>query len=482
MELETLLARLPRSTRVIGSRERTVTALAIDSREAVPGALFIALRGEHTDGHRFVSQAVERGAVAALVEEALAIDGNVTQILVPDTARAASHLADAFYGSPSQHLSIAGVTGTNGKTTTTHMVASMLEGAGMACGIIGTVGASLHERAWTLQHTTPMAPQLHAILAQMREDGARAVAMEVSSHALALQRVADVRFAVGALTNITRDHLDFHGTFEAYAAAKRRLFDLAPAAVLNADDPMGARFAGELQSCNRVTTYAIDAAADIRPQSLEMTAAGSSFAVGKTRFTVHLPGKFNVANALCALGVVRALSVSDGDAARGLERLRSVRGRMEHVREGGIDAIVDYAHTPDALEHVLRAAREVTRGRVIAVFGCGGDRDRGKRPQMGAVAARLADYTFVTSDNPRTEDPEAIARAILEGIGNAPHALQLDRRAAIASAVREAREGDVVVIAGKGHENYQIVGHDVLPFDDVEVTRAAIASRTVPAP
>ena len=479
--LESLLGSLAQNARVVGDRGVTIASLAIDSRAVTPGALFIALRGEQTDGHRYIPQAVERGAAAVVTEEAAAVTGT-TAVIVPDSARAASQLADVFYGRPSAQLRIAGVTGTNGKTTTTQMISSILNEAGIACGTIGTIGARLREREWPLANTTPLAPQLQELLARMRGLGAAAVAMEVSSHALALQRVADVRFEVGALTNITRDHLDFHRGFEAYAAAKRKLFDAARSCVINADDETGERWSRELRTRKPVCTYALKAQADVRPERVDVRADGSTFTLGKASFDVRLPGRFNVANALCALGVARTMGVDDNAAARGLARLDRVAGRMEHVRGPGVDAIVDYAHTPDALENVLRAARELTNGRVLLVFGCGGDRDRGKRPQMGAAAARLADYSYVTSDNPRTEDPHAIVEDILRGMGAAARSVEIDRRAAIYAAVEAAKGGDVVVIAGKGHENYQIVGPDVLPFDDVQVAREAIAAKAAPAP
>lgn len=475
--LETLLRSLAQNTRVIGPRDRTVAGIAIDSRDVAPGSLFVALRGAQTDGHRFVPQAVRGGAIAVVMEELCEVPASVTAIVVPDSARALSTIASAFYGAPSQELTIAGITGTNGKTTTAQMTAAVMNAAGVPCGTIGTIGARFRERQWPLSNTTPLANELQYLLAQMRDLGAAGVAMEVSSHALALSRVTDVRFAVGALTNVTRDHLDFHKSFDAYAAAKRQLFDVAMRCVLNAGDEHGERWAREVRMRKRVLTYAIDAPADLRPADLEIRADGSRFSIDGRHFDVRIPGRFNVANALCALGISRLLGFDDAAAARGLESLERVAGRMEHVRGAGVDAIVDYAHTPDALENVLRAIRETAQRRLIVVFGCGGDRDRGKRPLMGAAAARFADYTFVTSDNPRTEDPQAIVDEILPGIGDAPHGVELDRRAAIEAAVRAAEPGDVVLIAGKGHENYQIVGTEALPFADVEVARAALASR-----
>lgn len=475
--LDSLLPALAQNTRVVGRRDVLVQGLTIDSRTVRSGMLFVALRGEHTDGHRFVGQAIERGAAAVVVEQLGDVPDAITAIVVPDSARALSQLADAFYGQPSRDMIVAGVTGTNGKTTTAQMVAAILNAAGMRCGTIGTIGARLAGREWPLENTTPLASQLHDLLAQMREAGAKAVAMEVSSHALALQRVADIRFSVGAFTNLTRDHLDFHKSFDAYAAAKRRLFDMAPRCVFNADDDLGARWANELRARKPVLTYGMHAAADLRPDSIEIRPEGSTFTLGSRSFHVRVPGRFNVANALCALGIARSLGIDDAHAASGLEQLTRVPGRMDHVRGGGVDVIVDYAHTPDALENVLRTLRETASRRLIVVFGCGGDRDRGKRPQMGEAAARYADFTYVTSDNPRTEDPQSIVNDILPGVAKAPHAVQLDRRAAIDAAIAGAHPGDVVLLAGKGHEHYQIVGAQVLAFDDLAVARDALAHR-----
>jgi UDP-N-acetylmuramoyl-L-alanyl-D-glutamate--2,6-diaminopimelate ligase len=454
-----------------------VNALAIDSRDVQPGSMFVALRGEHTDGHRFVAQAIERGAVAVVMEELCEVPAHVAAVVVPDSACALSKIADAFYGSPSQHLTAIGITGTNGKTTSSQMTAAILCAAGMPCGVIGTIGASFAQREWPLANTTPVAPQLQELLAQMRQLGARAVAMEVSSHALALSRVADVRFRVGALTNVTRDHLDFHKSFEAYASAKRRLFEMASRCVFNTDDEIGDRWAREMRMRKPTITYGLRTTADLHPADVDVQADGSTFMLAGQRFEVRIPGRFNVANALCAIGIARHLDISDAASAQGLASLERVAGRMEHVHGGGIDVIVDYAHTPDALENVLRTARETASRRLLTVFGCGGDRDRGKRPQMGQVAAKYADFTYVTSDNPRSEDPQLIINEILGGVGTAPHMVEPDRRAAIEAAVEDAHPGDVVVIAGKGHETYQIVGSNVLPFDDVAVARQALLQR-----
>ena len=457
-------------------REREVTALSVDSRSVAPGALFVALRGEHADGHAFVERAFAAGAVAAVVARDAKLNGRL--IRVDDTYVALSKLAARFFGEPSQALRVVGITGTNGKTTTSYLVRAVLDASGIPCGHIGTLGASYREWTRELANTTPLPIELHETLAAMRDLGAQAVAMEVSSHALALHRVDDIRFSVGAFTNLTRDHLDFHRTFDAYAAAKRRLFELAATAVIGVDDPAGARWAAELRAAHvPVIDYALDAPAQLRAREIAATDSGTTFALEGTDLRVELPltGRFNVANALCALGIARALKCDLRVAANALHTVAPVPGRMERYVRDGVVAIVDYAHTPDALANVLQAAREACRGKLFVVFGCGGDRDAGKRPEMGAVADRLADVVFVTNDNPRSEDPAAIARAIVTAVPRAE--VELDRRVAIRRAIGDARAGDVVVVAGKGHEAYQTIGEVRAHFDDRDEVRAALAAR-----
>jgi UDP-N-acetylmuramoyl-L-alanyl-D-glutamate--2,6-diaminopimelate ligase len=465
--------------RVAGVLPSSVDALASDSRMVRPGTMFVALRGERDDGHAFVRDAVARGASALVVEESagVAVDG-VPMVIVADTKLAASALADAFYDHPSQTMTVIGITGTNGKTTATHLVRDVLEAAGIPCGIIGTLGGHFRGHDWELANTTPLAVELHALLAAERDAGARAVAMEVSSHALALHRVDHVRFRVAALTNLTRDHLDFHGTFERYAAAKERLFDLADEAVINVDDPWGADLARRRAAFGTpVVRYAIDAGEPgvLRATDLELAGDGSTFRVGAADYAINLPGRFNVGNALAAIGIANVLGIGTGKIRRGLATTRAVPGRMEQIGALGINAIVDYAHTPDALENVLRAARETTKRDLIVVFGCGGDRDAGKREQMGEIAARLADRVIVTSDNPRGEDPLTIALAVADGFDRTE--IELDRRSAIRRAIDGAEAGDTIVVAGKGHETYQIIGPERRAFDDRDEVRIAFAKR-----
>jgi UDP-N-acetylmuramoyl-L-alanyl-D-glutamate--2,6-diaminopimelate ligase len=476
--LTALLERLPEA-RVTGNRAQLVTTIEIDSRSASPGALFVALRGSHTDGHLFVAQAIARGASAIVVEGDARVMASerAAVIRVADSKRALSVLSAAFYGDPSHCLDAIGITGTNGKTTTTRMVAAILDAAAIACGVIGTIGAQFGSRRWQLGNTTPLPPELHAVLAAMRDDGARAVAIEVSSHALALERVEDVRFRVAALTNVTRDHLDFHESQDAYAAAKRHLFALTEDCVLNVDDNYGRRWAHELSREGRqVITYGSGYAAHLSPQEIVLEPTGSRFTVNGQPYELHLPGRFNIWNALAAIGISQVFGVDDAVIARGLATVRRVPGRMERLGGMGIDVVVDYAHTPDALENALRALRETTEGAIAIVFGCGGDRDRGKRAEMAAVAAQLADRIYLTTDNPRSEEPRAIVDDMLGGIPNwVRHCVELDRRLAIQRAVAEAKAGDVVLVAGKGHEAYQIVGEQILPFDDAAVAREALA-------
>jgi UDP-N-acetylmuramoyl-L-alanyl-D-glutamate--2,6-diaminopimelate ligase len=491
-----LVATLP-GARVAGTLPPSVDAIVTDSRAVKPGTLFIALRGERTDGHAYIDDAIARGASVIVAEQSAPNGTNAARVspkphvtlslstgapptvTVADSRIAASALADAFYDHPSHDLAVIGVTGTNGKTTTTHLVRDALEADGIPCGIIGTLGGEFRERRWPLANTTPLALELHALLAAQRDAGAKAVAMEVSSHALALHRVDHVRFKVAVLTNITRDHLDFHGTMERYVAAKRRLFDLAESAVINVDDPWGAKIYSELADRPRALVgYSIDheKPGGFRATDVRLAGDGSTFRIENEDVTIHLPGRFNVRNALAAYSAALLATSNDGaNVVRGLASTRAVPGRMERIGAFGIDAIVDYAHTPDALENVLNAARETTRGDLIVVFGCGGDRDPGKRTQMGEIAARIADRVIVTSDNPRSEDPLSIARSVANGYERTD--IELDRRDAIRRAIDEAKAGDTVVVAGKGHETYQIVGDQTRPFDDRDEVRIAFSQR-----
>jgi UDP-N-acetylmuramoyl-L-alanyl-D-glutamate--2,6-diaminopimelate ligase len=456
-----------------------VADLAYDSRAVGPGTLFFCVPGFKIDGHDFAPRAVERGAVALVVERPLAL--GVPEVVVPSARAAMAPAAAAFHGDPTARLDVVGVTGTNGKTTTAFLVRGLLQAASRQTGLLGTVTSVIGGEERPVVRTTPEAIELQRDFAEMVAGGDGACAMEVSSHALALHRADAIHWAVAVFTNLTQDHLDFHPTMEDYFVAKRRLFEAGPrTAVVNVDDAYGRRLADDLDD---PVTFGIDSAdAALRATDVETALTGSRFRVAGLELRTPLPGRFNVLNVLGAVAAARALDVADDVIAEALSRSGRVPGRFEPVDAGQPFAVlVDYAHTPDSLENVLRAARDLTDGRVIVVFGAGGDRDRGKRPLMGRAARALADRVVVTSDNPRSEDPEAIIAQILDGTGEGPEVEALvDRREAIARAVELAGAGDVVVIAGKGHEQGQEFedGRKV-PFDDVTVAREALTSEAL---
>jgi UDP-N-acetylmuramoyl-L-alanyl-D-glutamate--2,6-diaminopimelate ligase len=457
-----------------------ISSLAYDTRQVEPGSLFFCVPGFSRDGHDFAADAVRRGAVALVVERPLQL--NVAEVRVESARAAMAPAAAAFYRDPTAQLQLVGVTGTNGKTTTAFLVRALLEAAGRRTGLLGTVTSVIGGEARPVERTTPEAIDLQRTFREMLDAGDVACAMEVSSHALALHRADALHFAGAVFTNLTQDHLDFHGTMEEYFLAKRRLFTAAPGvSVINLDDAYGARLASEFPDA---LTFALDRDAAYRATSVRTDITGSRFTVrapdGDHELTSPLRGRFNIYNVLGAFSVARALGVSAEAAARAIEHAGQVPGRFQTVDEGQAFAVlVDYAHTPDSLENVLEAARALTDGRVHVVFGCGGDRDRGKRPIMGEIATRLADRVIVTSDNPRSEDPEAIIAEILAGAGpDAEH--NVERREAIAEAIAGAEPGDVVVVAGKGHEQGQeFEGGRKLPFDDVTVVREALRGLAV---
>ena len=458
-----------------------ISGLAYDKRTVRAGTLFFCVRGFTRDGHDFAADAVARGAAALVVDHPLATLA-IPQVLVADVRAAMAPAAAAFYGHPTTRLRVAGVTGTNGKTTTAYLLRAVLQGAGIQTGLLGTVISIVGGAQREVQRTTPEAIDLQGTFSEMLDAGDRACVMEVSSHALELARVDAIVFETAVFTNLTQDHLDFHPTMEHYFAAKQSLFTAHNPAhsVVNIDDPYGRRLAGELEG---PITYSLqDEAASFRAVDVETDLDGSRFVLrtadGERLVSSSLRGRFNVYNLLAAIAAADAIGVSLDDAVATVERAGQVPGRFETVDEGQPFAvIVDYAHTPDSLQNVLVGARNLTDGRLHVVFGCGGDRDRGKRPMMGEIAARLADRVIVTSDNPRSEDPEAIIAEILAGIDRQVEA-DPDRRAAIRDAIATAREGDVVVIAGKGHEQGQEFEHGrKLPFDDVAVAREAMRAR-----
>jgi UDP-N-acetylmuramoyl-L-alanyl-D-glutamate--2,6-diaminopimelate ligase len=507
MRLSELLATLPPALAptVAPGADPLVRGVSYDSRAVAPGDLFVALRGANADGHRFLGQAAKLGAAALLVEEPPAEPGLPPFAVVPDTRRALAPMATHFFGRPADELTLVGVTGTNGKTSTTFLVESILGAAGRRCGVIGTVEVRYAGERERAVNTTPESLDLQRLLRAMRNRGVEAVAMEVSSHGLALGRVEGCRFAVGALTNLTQDHLDFHGSMEAYRDAKALLFShyLAPggAAVVNLDDPSAEGFLAAARGagarCVRVTRHA-EREAEVRVLGAEVTLEGTRARLalpgGPLDVALPLLGDFNLENLIVAVGCAVALGVAPEAIARGAAACPQVPGRMQRVGAGVAGAptvIVDYAHTPDAVDKLLRTVRPLARGRLIAVFGCGGDRDRTKRPLMAQAVAAHCDRAIATSDNPRTEDPRRILAEVEAGLGAlarvAPEALDaspksyaslVDRREAIALAIAIAHPEDAVVIAGKGHEDYQIVGREKLPFDDREEAARALARRS----
>jgi len=479
MDLERLIAaldtvdvrgRAPRSGRQSGPIE--VLDLAYDAQAVTDGSLFFCVPGMRADGHDFAPAALERGAVALVVERALELEA--PQIVVESARESMAVAADAFFGEPTKELTVAGVTGTNGKTTTCFIVYEILVAAGRRPGLLGTVESRIGGEARKMVRTTPEAIDLQRLFREMLGGGDLSCVMEASSHAIELHRLDRVRFSALAFTNLSQDHLDFHETMERYFTAKRRIFlegDETPAAI-NIDDPWGRRLAADLRALGQeqVLTFGRSDDADLRADEIELGRDGTRIRIGELELRSPLRGAFNAENLLTAVALARSLGVADAAIAAGVEALAGVPGRFETVDRGQEFAVVvDYAHTPDALERVLRAARELTQERLICVFGCGGDRDREKRPLMGGIATALSDLAIVTSDNPRSEEPQAIVDQILEGIGKSPVEVELDRRAAIRQALAQARPGDVVVIAGKGHEQGQEIAGQLLPFDDRQV-------------
>ncbi len=467
---------------VKGSLDVRVQGVTCDSRQVRPGFIFVAVSGSRQDGWLFSDDADKRGAAAIVSEHPPTGGCKATLVEVEDARLAAAALAAEFHGHPSQALRTIGITGTNGKTTIAYLVRDMLTAEGTACGLISTVEYEIGARRIRATRTTPDAPDLQSMLAHMVQAGCQAVVMEVSSHALVQKRVTGIDYDVAVFTNLTHDHLDYHGSMDAYFDAKSRLFTglghgTKPAiAVVNIDDPYGRELAARTDMKAEILTYGLTADADVHTVDLALTAKGSRFRMaspwGEVSVVTSLLGRFNVSNILAATAVCGVLQVPVEAVARALKRAGQVPGRLERIDGPGFQIYVDYAHTDDALGLVLRALREVTTGRLIVVFGCGGDRDRAKRPLMGRVAATLADRVVITSDNPRSEDPAAILADIREGIPDCGHCEFIeDRREAIAHALAVAGPDDVVLVAGKGHENFQELANRTIAFDDRQVVR-----------
>ncbi|MBQ6927508.1 MAG: UDP-N-acetylmuramoyl-L-alanyl-D-glutamate--2,6-diaminopimelate ligase [Oscillospiraceae bacterium] len=453
--------------------ELEISGISYDSRKTEPGGLFVAIKGFEADGHRFIPKAVENGAAAVVCEDAPA-DGT-PYVRVKDCRHALAIVSRDFCGNPAGEMKLIGFTGTSGKTSSTYILKHVLETAGAKVGLIGTNGNMIGDRFLHTEHTTPESLELHQLFREMRDAGCTHVVMEVSSHSLVLSRVAGIIFDVAVFTNLSQDHLDLHGTMEEYAAAKKRIFSQCRRGCVNADDARGAYMA-EGADCPILRYTAEDKDAELMAKDIRLTASGVRFAavhgdeLALTRLAI--PGMFSVYNALGVLAACLCLGMSLSDAAAGVSSALGVKGRMESVpTDGDYSIIIDYSHKPDALEKALKALRPVTKGRLIVLFGCGGDRDRGKRPIMGEIAADNADLVIVTSDNPRTEDPMDIIREILPGVKSRhkPYKMICDRPEAIRWAIDNAGSGDVILLAGKGHEDYQIIGHEKHHMDEREI-------------
>jgi len=480
-----------------GDKNAPVRGICYDSRRAEPGRLFVAIKGFQTDGHLYIDQAVNNGATAVIMQKKAKVPPGVSWARVRDSRLALARLANAFYGYPSREMTVIGVTGTNGKTTTTHLIAEIFKVAGKKCGLISTVYNRIGDKLLPVSHTTPESLDLQRLLREMSDEGMECVVMEVSSHALFLHRVEGCEFDAGVFTNITQDHLDFHRDMQDYLQAKSKLFISLGSpghkqrkryAVINADDAAAGHIARA--SGAEVITYGVKKPADVRASEIEVQPEGVSFRVrwdGNSYFLqLKLTGLFNVYNALAAFAVGVAESFAPEKIGAALARVEGVPGRFQKVDRGqNFTVIVDYAHTPDGLENVLKTARQITKKRLISVFGCGGDRDRQKRPLMGEIGVRCSDLAVLTSDNPRSEDPEKIIADIEKGalkVESGNYIVILERKEAIEHAIKQAGAGDVVVIAGKGHETYQIIGQRRLPFDDSKVAAQALEKlMTTPA-
>ena len=472
MDIERVIAALA-PVDVLGRAPVEIADLAYDARDATAGSLFFCVPGSRADGHDFAAEAVANGAAALVVERPLELE--VPQLVVEDARRAMGVAADEFFERPTEELELAGVTGTNGKTTTAFLLYSILAAGGRRPGLLGTIESRVGGERRPALRTTPEAIDLQRSFREMLDGGDRSCALEATSHGSELGRLNRVRFSALVFTNLTQDHLDFHGTIERYFDAKRRLFtEEHPPAAVNVGDPYGRRLAEELQGHDQLLTFGFADDAELRPEGLDLGPRGARFTAGGLDLETRLRGRFNVENVLGAVAAARLLGIEDDAIARGVRELRGVPGRFEAVDEGQPFAVlVDYAHTPDSLENVLRTARDLAQNRLICVFGCGGDRDRGKRPLMGSIASELADLAIVTSDNPRSEDPDAIIGEIVAGAAGEIE-VEPDRREAIARAIDAAQEGDVVVIAGKGHEQGQQFADRTVPFDDRDVAREAL--------
>ncbi|MCE1245950.1 MAG: UDP-N-acetylmuramoyl-L-alanyl-D-glutamate--2,6-diaminopimelate ligase [Firmicutes bacterium] len=485
MKLSNLISNIEKSD-ARGDLSRDITSIAYDSRKVEAGCLFVAMRGVNTDGHQYIKAAIEKGATAIIAENDLILE-NIPVIKVPDSRAALAKLAECFYGYPAEELDIIGVTGTNGKTSVTHMIAEALGANGIKTGIIGTLYVKIGNKIYPTNNTTPESLELQMYFSKMLEAGCKAVAMEVSSHGLHYNRVNGIKFRAGVFTNLTQDHLDLHHDLEQYFDAKKKLFDMIKPeeeggfAIVNSDDWKVQELVSHLKV--PYLSYGIYRRPDVRARNIKMSFAGTSFVAESDRWDIPIRmkpiGTFNIYNALAAVATCLKMNVPPVAISRGFSNLPVVRGRFETIDEGqSFGVVVDYAHTPDGLKKILETARELTQRKLIVVFGCGGDRDRTKRPIMGEHAAEFGDLVIITSDNPRTEDPVSIINEIRPGVekNGRDYVIEPDRRTAIFRAIESAKAGDLVVIAGKGHETYQIFKDKTIHFDDAEVAREAIGA------
>lgn len=467
---------------ITGSADIEIEGLAYDSRNVKAGELFVAVRGHEENGSDYITDALSKGAVAVVSENELDLGASATHVQVPNARRALAELANAFHGDLSREMKIIGVTGTNGKTTTAYMIRDLLRDGGFLPGLLGTVAYEIREQSIPASRTTPEASDLHALFHKMKESGCDSAVMEVSSHAIALQRTHGINFSVSVFTNLTQDHLDYHNDMETYFAVKSELFragkkERGQAAVINMDDPWGRKLVEEGRIEMDVVTYGFNEHAMVRATDARLDETGTSCRVqtpwGAAKIRLQLLGRFNIHNALAALATGGLSGIALETMVQSLASIKSVPGRLERVpNRKNKKVFVDYAHTDDALRNVLETLREICKGKLIVVFGCGGDRDRGKRKLMGQVAAALADFSIITSDNPRKEDPGAIVGNIMEGFaGKETFEVVLDRRAAIEVGIQRMGRKDVLLIAGKGHEAYQILKETIIPFDDREMVR-----------
>jgi UDP-N-acetylmuramoyl-L-alanyl-D-glutamate--2,6-diaminopimelate ligase len=489
MQLTDLIQRLSVKS-IQGSVDREITGVRYDSRRVTAGNLFVAVRGAAFDGHSFIEQAIDKGGVAVVGEQA-ALSQRATTIVVQDSREALAQLGAAFFGYPSRKLKMIGVTGTNGKSTTSFLIKHLLERASQSTGLIGTVQYEIGERLLPAPRTTPESLDLQELLSQCVEVGCRNVVIEVSSHALSQGRSSEIDFSVGVFTNLTRDHLDFHRGMKDYFEAKARLFESLRQsgnkdrkAVINVDDPYGQQLVGRFGRDLSIITYGMGARADFRASDFKVEMNGTSYRLDAKdkSYLVRLPliGRFNIYNSLAALATARAAGLDVRNAVLALAKAPQIPGRLEAVpAKRKFQVFVDYAHTDDALLNVVKTCRDLNPSRLILVFGCGGNRDRTKRPLMGAIADQYADYAFITSDNPRKEDPEEILRDVETGFQHKNYEKVVDRREAIARAIAMAQPRDIVLITGKGHEKYQEFSDHIVPFDDVEIAGRALEEHPV---